>query len=213
MVKNESDIEKQLGIKTENLSIIRSNTSQAAASSSATVDSARPSVTWVQERKDLIDKIVSLKTENQILTKNMNEKCNELSILNKTKETLEARLKEQGKEHVLVVGGLQTVLSKSNEKAESNQKRIAELKRDNQLLNGQMKQLQSTLVKDEDAGPNDVDVYEVENLLDDKMVTNTERHYLVRWKGFDFSQDSWERESNLHCPDILKKYKKNKTKQ
>lgn len=48
-------------------------------------------------------------------------------------------------------------------------------------------------------------------ILDDKLVS--ERHYLVQWKGFDQSHDSWERESNLSCPTILKKYKQSKKKQ
>lgn len=55
------------------------------------------------------------------------------------------------------------------------------------------------------------DVYEVENILNHKLVNN-ERFYLIRWKNYDPSFDTWEKESDLSCPKILKNYFKNSIK-
>lgn len=32
--------------------------------------------------------------------------------------------------------------------------------------------------------------------------------YLIQWKGYDSSENTWESEKNLKCPQLLKKYKK-----
>lgn len=50
-------------------------------------------------------------------------------------------------------------------------------------------------------------IYEVENLIGHKGRINN-RQFLVRWKGFDRNDDTWEREKNLHCSRILDAYKK-----
>lgn len=210
VVKTERDVEKQLGIiKTEN-----SNESHNASRDYVGV-TAGSAQSWAEEKQMLIDKIVSLKSENQHITQNFNEKHTELSTLKKSKELLEERMKDKEKEFSLKVGALQLELSKSLEKVESNQKSITNFKRENQLLMSQTKQLKSSLAEGraEMEEAHEDDMFEVENILDDKLVTSTERSYLIRWNGFDSSHDSWERESNLSCPSILKKYKisKNKT--
>lgn len=209
MVKTERDIEKQLGIKTENSNVARENVSQADIG--VAVSSTNPIISWPQEKQDFIDKIISLKTENQTMTRELNEKRTELTTMRKLIEQHEKRLKVEKDAFVLKVGELRSELSKSIEKAEFNQKSVTDLKRENQLLISQIKQLKSTFVKKEEKENCDTteeNSFEVENLLNDKLVTKTERHYLVHWKGFDSSHDSWEREANLCCPDILKKYKK-----
>lgn len=48
-------------------------------------------------------------------------------------------------------------------------------------------------------------VYEVEQLVSHKT-RNGSKHFLIRWKGYDDSFDTWKREENLNCPKLLKKY-------
>lgn len=49
--------------------------------------------------------------------------------------------------------------------------------------------------------------FEVESILNHK-VKNKMRYFLVRWKGYGCSSDTWEPEKNLSCPKILQKYLK-----
>lgn len=51
------------------------------------------------------------------------------------------------------------------------------------------------------------DIFEVAKLLNHKE-ENNKRSFLVRWKGYDSDNDTWEKESNLNCPRILKAYLK-----
>lgn len=53
--------------------------------------------------------------------------------------------------------------------------------------------------------------FEVENLLSDEF-REGKRYFLVKWKGYDEIHSTWEQQSNLKCPKILKKYMQNKKK-
>lgn len=167
---------------------------------------------WDKEKKSLIDNFMTLKSENQLLVQNLNDKNAELNSANILKHELESRLIEKDVEFSAKYNELKRNLKIATEKEENNMKMISDLKRENSLLLSQNKQLQTGLAQAEKTNDNsdsdECDVYVVERLLDDKLVN--ERQYLVRWKGYDATADTWERESNLRCDSILKKYKQSK---
>lgn len=83
--------------------------------------------------------------------------------------------------------------------------------KENKLLHARFNQLQKSIPQPGDVekcGDIDEQFYEVDYLLDHKLVES--RSFLVRWKGFDSSHDSWVEESDMQCPRILKKYKQSK---
>lgn len=47
--------------------------------------------------------------------------------------------------------------------------------------------------------------YEVEEILDHKFEDNV-KYFLIRWKGYDSSVDSWESQYSISCPALLAKY-------
>lgn len=47
--------------------------------------------------------------------------------------------------------------------------------------------------------------YEVEEIISHK-VKKGQRRFLIRWKNYSPSHDTWEDEHNLHCPDLLNGY-------
>lgn len=53
------------------------------------------------------------------------------------------------------------------------------------------------------------DEYEVDSILDHKKEKG-QMCFLIHWKNYDSSHDSWERQSNLKCTVLLNRYKKAK---
>jgi len=50
-----------------------------------------------------------------------------------------------------------------------------------------------------------VNEYEVERILDKRRRDgNTE--YLIKWKNYDETDNTWEPTANLHCPDIMEQF-------
>lgn len=49
--------------------------------------------------------------------------------------------------------------------------------------------------------------YEVEAVVDSKTVKGKTK-YLIRWKGFEESDDTWEPEETLNCPDLIRAFNK-----
>ena len=49
--------------------------------------------------------------------------------------------------------------------------------------------------------------YEVEAILTHWTYKNRQTHYLVKWKGYDSSKNTWEPESNLSNAEELNNYK------
>lgn len=93
-------------------------------------------------------------------------------------------------------------------------KRIAELIRERDLLRAQFKQLQNGFDRQSAANveyksiDSDDEQYEVERLLDDQCIQT--RQFLVCWKGYDSSHDSWLYEKDLNCPRLVRKYNQSK---
>jgi hypothetical protein len=54
--------------------------------------------------------------------------------------------------------------------------------------------------------------FEIERIVSEKKLTRGKRkytHYLVRWKGYDSSADTWEPERNLkNAPEVLRAWKR-----
>ena len=51
--------------------------------------------------------------------------------------------------------------------------------------------------------------YEVEKILDQRT-KNGKIEYLLKWKRYPASDNSWVSESNLNCPILLNEYRKTK---
>lgn len=86
------------------------------------------------------------------------------------------------------------------------EQKIAELAHQNKILSARVKQIQTGIKERDNHNENIGDgVYEVEKIIDDEM-RGKKRYFLVRWVGYGPKDDTWEKEENLSCPNILKKY-------
>lgn len=196
IVKTERAVEESLGIKREIIN--------------TTPNKASPNTAFLTDKNELIAKIVELKSENQKYLLDLQKSKDEVNAMAAANKELQQKVNLCEETHLDKISSLQSELSKSNDMIAglktNNEKRIAELTHEKDLAQAKFKQLLNTFdqqnQKDEESDDN---FYEVECLLRDKMVQK--RSYLVRWKGFDSSHDSWILESDLQCPDILKKYK------
>lgn len=211
-IKTERQVERVLGIKREN-----DSQNSGIASKISSVRSQPNTNTWVQEKNSFIEKIVDLKSENQRLMLDLKGAQNIAETTTERNRILMKKLAESEK----IYSKLEKVhaeLTKSNATQErvneDRLKRIGEVTRERDLLRAQFKQLQNGFARQsEEKKPNDCDDdrYEVERLLDDERI-QTQR-FLVRWKGYDSSHDSWVNENDLNCPRILKRYIQSKKKQ
>lgn len=208
-IKTENDVEMQLGIKTE----------PQQPSTSSVTDSLTNN--WQKEKEGLVQQIVNLKSEHQRVVLSLKQLQSEFSSLSLEKAKLN---EEVSAKESLLLGQkeeLQALLTqlqiKFDEMKEQDAKAIASLTRENKTLMAQVKQLQSGIShhqkfeNSQRMSTNDLDaiddnVYDVEAIIDHKGGKNS-RKYLVRWKGFGASDDTWESESSF-CIEILKQYKK-----
>ena len=63
------------------------------------------------------------------------------------------------------------------------------------------------IIKKYDSGKKDID-YEVEQILDDRITFDGVQQYLIKWKNYPVSYNTWEPKENLDCSDIIMKYEK-----
>lgn len=200
-VKSERDVEIQLNIKQEKIDVVKRRLNVPKPQD-------KSSVSWQQEKQQLVQQIVSLKAESQkslLELKNKQSECSTLLLKNQ-------ELLRQFDVQVSDLDALKKTLASQADKNMRNEKRISDLSRENQLLQARNKQLQSGI--DQNAQQKNAiapDVYEVEKILDQKK-QNGVWLYKIRWKGYGVESDTWEKESNLKCPQILKTFKQSVAK-
>lgn len=206
-IKTERDVERRLELKVEPQSPLQP---VQAERKSSTID-------WTQQKQTLVNKMIALKAENQQNLLALKKAQSDCDLLLDSKQKLEQIVSE--KEASYSVQLREIKLELSNAKSEivelksSAEKTISELKRDNQILMARVKQFESGMQQKsafercKKRSDSEDDEYEVEAILNHRELKNGWQ-YLIRWKGYGSSEDSWEKETNLTCPKILNKYKK-----
>lgn len=166
-----------------------------------------PTEDFAQEKQKLIDTIVALKSENQKLTFDLKTKHGECAKLRTEESILERDAIRATAKITELESNLTHQQAEYAAKLNENQKMLLDSQSKNETLSARTKQLQMAIAKNE-RNENEIkngNEYEVETIIDEKKIGKT-RYYLLRWKGFGPDGDTWEKESNLSCPMILKKY-------
>lgn len=98
------------------------------------------------------------------------------------------------------------------EENKRTEKTVSNLNRDKKSLLAQIKQLQTCSQQQkshespEKQTITETNVFEVEKILAQKKEGDV-WYYRIHWKGFSSKHDTWEKESNLQCPQILNEFK------
>lgn len=198
-IKTDRDIETRLKIKSEPKNILTAIQNN-----------------WQAEKKSLIDKIVALKSENHHNVITLKKTQAELSKLLLEKQKLEKELSEKDvkfseeiKNHKL---GILSIKNEMFEREKCSEKIISDLKREKKTLTARINQYKTGMTQQKIFEKqqlaeirNESQEFEVESIRDHK-ITRGCRKYLIHWKGFDSTEDSWQKESDLHCPTLLNEY-------
>lgn len=206
-IKTERDVEKQLNIKQEKVDVLK-------RSAKATKRQKNSTGAWQQEKQNLVQQIVSLKSANHKIHLELTNKQSECASLSQKNQELERQIGVRISESDALKKTISAMLADQATKNTQNEKINSDLRREKELLEALNKQLQTGIdqhveLKNKQNGSSDE--YSVESILGQKK-KNGIWFYKIRWEGFGPEHDSWEKESNLHCPQILEAFKQSVAK-
>lgn len=53
-----------------------------------------------------------------------------------------------------------------------------------------------------------VEGYVVQEIVDKLVTPDGKVHYLLKWKGYPDSENTWEPEEHLDCPELMERFEK-----
>lgn len=163
----------------------------------------------VSTNKKLVDRLKFAEDKNKVLEKEIKDNKNtEIALLKKENQILKANVQQlrKGIEQKLNTNKRQTQSCDENDtpKVKSQRKQSCENKNKRTNIQQTPNHNENKTTNTEESTEN---IYEVEKLLKYKW-ENKKRVFLVRWRNYDSSYDTWEPEKNLNCRRILKAFLK-----
>lgn len=221
-IKTERNIEIRLNIKCEPNTAKRKRPNDTERNVKSQSGMKREpeaiSNTWQTEKKNLVDKIVALKSEQSKLLLQKQQLEKKLSEMNAAFKSEHSKLLLQKQEFNAKMSETKNVqLELLNAKKEFSEherncgKIISDLQRENKTLTALVTQYKTGMTQHESYKQKVIQdqhenrEFEVESIIGHK-ITKSGRKYLIHWKGYDSTEDSWENEANLHCPKLLNRY-------
>lgn len=205
-IKTEHDIKKNLNIKQENH--VRDHVSSNNQNANFTRTKTSTNDQVAEDKQKLINTCITLKAENQKLTLSLKKKSDEcVNLITEVKKLKQEDLATTETVKRLKLD-LEQVKTELADKTDKYEQRISVLVHERKTLEAREKQFQKEVGREarkQSAENKKENIFEVEKVLDDK-IKGKMRYFLVRWKGFAPENDTWEKESNLMCPTILKEY-------
>lgn len=203
---SESDTDDEEQIKTEDIESRKENAA----------DRAELIADLMKLRVAYNNIFFELQKEKEKSDAEMREQKRIADVLNKK----EMELRAQQKETQLLatkLGKLRSDLDYANKQQAIYKEELVGLRSDNKLLQARTSQLQfginarrnfetqqhNNLTKEISFAKNSE--FEVENILQDEF-RRRKQYFLVKWRGYDDTENSWVSKHNLNCPKILKKY-------
>lgn len=178
-----------------------------------------------REKSEMIQELVEMKSDNQKINFELQQKCNEIQVLNEQRMAENMHMSKTIRTLQNELNDWKQKCSIAIKKHDDDQGIISKLKREKNELSAQLiqlrriSQIQHDDSSDTEAGEKETEeketeeeegeeVFEVESLLKHKVNQRKVRSFLVRWKNYSSEHDSWVKESDLNCPTILKEYLK-----
>lgn len=147
-----------------------------------------------QEQKDV--DMDQTETQNELTAANM-----KIDELKSTISALKIKKEEQFQ-------NFESELRKADIATKECKNKFDVISEEKNYLQKRIHELESQLISDtKPSKRRKKDEYEVQTLLKNKR-TNGQMRYLIHWKHFDSSHDSWEQEANLNCQTLLDRYKR-----
>lgn len=145
--------------------------------------------------------------EIQSLQKDKLKMTQDYIKLKKNYQKLFFKFKEMEKVNIDLREEVVQLKAKSEKKNIMDDSNMSILHNENQSMRAQIKQLHRLSVPQKSEENTDSCEFEVE-----KIVKHRRRYkkleFLVHWKGYSDDEDTWSKECNLQCPQILNAYKK-----
>lgn len=167
-----------------------------------TLNESKVNGEWRNEKSKIIAELLTIKEDNQNLRFKLQQQ-------NRLLDTQTNKIHNFDRE----LAGLHKTICELQDKLSTEKYQSIELnvnlRREKSVLAAQVKQLllasntKKQVTSDESSSDED---FEVDFIRNHKIDKNGTRKFLIRWKDFSAKEDTWEKESNLNCPDMLRQY-------
>lgn len=165
-----------------------------------------------REKEQIIKDLVITKGENQKLILQLQQMKRELDHFKNVSSENNHKLTENIHRITLEMNVLKQQLNSEKSKNQNSSKTITDLQREISLLSAQITSLQSasqqcqksSLAESENKNKEN-GVYAVECILAHRVLKRY-RTFLVRWENYSSEHDTWVKEKNLYCQEMLKEY-------
>lgn len=154
-----------------------------------------------EEKSKIIDELLTLKADNQKMFYDLKLKQQEIDSLKAEAKSMKIQFETLEKNGNFAQNQV-TQLKLELKKSLAHIEQLENINKENIPV---INECNNDVTDNSSNDSNASQVYEVQKILNHRVVRG-KRLFFIRWKGFDENEDSWVKEKDLNCPELLEKY-------